>query len=348
MKKKIYSQLWIYFSSIVFLTILVTIACLTGIIYLMTHSETWQPSHELPIYPLLIFAGFSMIVGTGTSIFVGHRILQPIVELRKNMREVADGDFSIQLDENQKIAEVQQLYADFNTMVQKLNSIELLRNDFVSNVSHEFKTPLATIQGYLQLLQKSDLSETERQVYLQRMLDGMIQLSQLTENTLKLNKLENQEGIFEKKVFRLDEQIREVLLFLQPKWEKEEIELDLDLEKIEFCGDEELLYQVWLNIMDNAIKYNRRNGKISVRLIQKNHRVLIEVTDTGIGMHPETMERIFDKFYQGDTSHKTKGNGLGLSLVKKIVELHEGKITYNSLLDVGTTVVIILKEANEK
>jgi two-component system OmpR family sensor kinase len=255
MKKKIYSQLWIYFSSIVFLTILVTIACLTGIIYVMTRSDTWQPSHEPPLVPLFIFAGFSIIVGTGTSVFVGHRILQPIVELRKSMREVANGDFSIQLDEeNQKVAEVQQLYADFNTMVQKLNSIELLRDDFVSNVSHEFKTPLATIQGYLQLLQKSDLSETERQVFLQRMLDGMGQLSQLTENTLKLNKLENQGGIFEKKVFRIDEQIREVLLFLQPKWEKEELELDLDLEKIEFCGDEELLYQVWLNIVDNAIK----------------------------------------------------------------------------------------------
>ena len=144
MKKKLYSQLWIYFASIVFVSILVTLLCFLGFIFLLSH-QSISPSERPTLYPLVVFAGFSMIVGTGISIFVGRRILMPISELRTNMSKVATGDFSIQMNEQPKVEEVQQLYKDFNVMVQELSSIETLRNDFVSSVSHEFKTPLATI-----------------------------------------------------------------------------------------------------------------------------------------------------------------------------------------------------------
>ncbi|MPN21681.1 Alkaline phosphatase synthesis sensor protein PhoR [bioreactor metagenome] len=239
------------------------------------------------------------------------------------------------------------MYQDFNVMVQELNSIETLRNDFVSNVSHEFKTPLSTIQGYVQLLQNPDLSGEERQVFLQRIIEGITQLSQLTENVLKLNKLENQHTLMEKKEFRLDEQIREVILFLQPKWEKEQLQLDIQMEKVKYFGNEELLYQVWLNIMDNAIKYNLPTGKISVKLAQTKEEVVLEVTDSGIGMNEGTVTKIFDKFYQGDTSHQNAGNGLGLSLVKKILELHQARIDYSSIENVGTTVMIRLENTEK-
>ena len=245
------------------------------------------------------------------------------------MSLVATGDFSIRMDEQQKVAEVQQLYKDFNVMVQELNSIETLRNDFVSSVSHEFKTPLATIQGYVQLLQAPNLSDEERQI---------------TENILKLNKLENQRIQLEKKEYRLDEQIREVIVFLQPKWEKEQLELDIELAAVNYTGNEKFLYQVWLNIMDNAIKYNQVNGKIHIKLFETATEIVLEVTDSGVGMNEETKDRMFEKFYQGDTSRQMAGNGLGLSLVKKILELHHGTIRYSSIPEVGTTVVIQLKK----
>lgn len=258
-----------------------------------------------------------MVVGTGISIFVGRRILHPISALGTNMSLVATGDFSIRMDEQQKVAEVQQLYKDFNVMVQELNSIETLRNDFVSSVSHEFKTPLATIQGYVQLLQAPNLSDEERQIFLYRIIESITQLSQLTENILKLNKLENQRIQLEKKEYRLDEQIREVIVFFQPKWEKEQLELDIELAAVNYTGNEEFLYQVWLNIMDNAIKYNQINGQIHIKLFETATEIVLEVTDSGVGMNEETRDRMFEKFYQGDTSRQISGNGLGLSLVKK-------------------------------
>ncbi|EOF57010.1 two-component system sensor histidine kinase [Enterococcus hirae EnGen0127] len=341
MKKKLYSQLWIYFASIVFVSILVTLLCFLGFIFLLSHQNV-TPSERPTLYPLFVFAFFSMIVGTVISGFVGHRILKPISELRKNMSKVATGDFSIRMEEPPKVAEVQQLYKDFNVMVQELNSIETLRNDFVSSVSHEFKTPLATIQGYVQLLQAPDIPEEEKQVFLQRLIENITQLSQLTENILKLNKLENQSVKIEKHKFRLDEQIREVIVFLQPKWEG--LKSHIDLDTVFYEGNEEFLYQVWLNIMDNAIKYNQPDGKIEIRLTQNATDILLEVTDSGVGMNEETQNRIFEKFYQGDTSRQMAGNGLGLSLVKKILELHEGTIRYNSIPEVGTTAVISLKK----
>lgn len=260
------------------------------------------------------------------------------------MSLVATGDFSIRMDEQQKVAEVQQLYKDFNVMVQELNSIETLRNDFVSSVSHEFKTPLATIQGYVQLLQAPNLSDEERQIFLYRVIESITQLSQLTENILKLNKLENQRIQLEKKEYRLDEQIREVIVFLQPKWEKKQLELDIELAAVNYTGNEEFLYQVWLNIMDNAIKYNQVNGKIHIKLFETATEIVLEVTDSGVGMNEETKDRMFEKFYQGDTSRQISGNGLGFSLVKKILELHDGRIDYSSIEGVGTTAMIRLSK----
>ena len=319
MKKKLFSQLWIYFASIVFISILVTLLCFLGFIFLLSrHSISPAESAGKPtLYPLFVFAGFSMVVGTGISIFVGRRILHPISALGTNMSLVATGDFSIRMDEQQKVAEVQQLYKDFNVMVQELNSIETLRNDFVSSVSHEFKTPLATIQGYVQLLQAPNLSDEERQIFLYRIIESITQLSQLTENILKLNKLENQ---------------------------RIQLELDIELAAVNYTGNEEFLYQVWLNIMDNAIKYNQINGQIHIKLFETATEIVLEVTDSGVGMNEETRDRMFEKFYQGDTSRQISGNGLGLSLVKKILELHDGRIDYSSIEGVGTTAMIRLSK----
>ncbi len=147
-----------------------------------------------------------------------------------------------------------------------------------------------------------------------------------------------------KKEYRLDEQIREVIVFLQPKWEKEQLELDIELAAVNYTGNEEFLYQVWLNIMDNAIKYNQVNGQIHIKLFETATEIVLEVTDSGVGMNEETRDRMFEKFYQGDTSRQISGNGLGLSLVKKILELHDGRIDYSSIEGVGTTAMIRLSK----
>lgn len=258
------------------------------------------------------------------------------------MSNVSQGDFDVQLEEKQHVEDVRELYHDFNVMVKELSSIETLRNDFVSTVSHEFKTPIATIKGYVQLLQKNTLTIEERKNYLERMLDGTQQLTHLTDNVLKLSKLENQGLGLDFQTFRLDEQIREVILFLQPKWEQLNLTLDLDLPRTDYEGNEEFLYQVWLNLMDNAIKYSPRNSKIHVHLKNESDGQTITIRDEGIGMTEDVADRIFDKFYQSDTSRKTKGNGLGLALAKQIIELHHGTIKVNSSPNKGSNFKLFL------
>ncbi|WP_280739187.1 MULTISPECIES: HAMP domain-containing sensor histidine kinase [unclassified Enterococcus] len=345
MKKKIYSQLWIYFACMIFGLLLMAAILFAVATFILFHFQ-YITHQNSPIRLTYVFAIFSVVSGTGVAIFVGRKILLPISRLSSEMRKVAEGDFSIQIDEDEKVAEVQQLLHDFNSMVKELNNIETLRDDFVSSVSHEFKTPIATIRGYVQLLQNSQLSESERQEYLTRIMDGTHQLSRLIENILKLTKVETQGMTLEEKEFRLDEQIRNVILFLEPEWEARNLEWEIDLEKSYFYGNEEVLYQVWLNIISNAIKYNQDDGKIEVFLTENEENVEILVKDSGIGMNKETIVRIFDKFYQGDTARKTKGNGLGLALAKQVVDIYQGEIDVESQENQGTTMKITLPKKN--
>lgn len=342
MRKKIHSQLWIYFACVIFVMLLIA-ACLmalSGAVFYHFNFIGFQKARPLAL--IILFCFFSVIVGTGVAVLVGRRILQPISQLSEEMKQVAEGDFTIQVPECHKIAEVEELFRDFNAMVRELGSIETLRNDFVTNVSHEFKTPLATIRGYVQLLQSNHLSEADRQDYIGRILDSTKQLTTLTENILKLSKIETQGVLVEAKKFRLDEQIRNVILFLEPEWEKRDINWQIDLPTSYFDGNEELLYQVWLNVIDNAIKYSRKDCMIKVQLQEQTDCFEIEVRDTGIGMDQETQKHMFDKFYQGDTARKTKGNGLGLALAKQIVEIYHGKIEVSSEVDVGTAIIVTL------
>lgn len=342
MRKRLFSQLWMYFVGIIFLIMVIVLGVFVSLLFVCNHFQLIEPERDSHFFPLGIIFMISLILGLVLSFFVGKRILQPIGDLRQAMSKVAKGDFTIQLDAQDQIEDVEELYHDFNVMVKELSSIETLRNDFVSTVSHEFKTPIATIKGYVQLLQNEDLSKEERQVYLERMLDGTQQLTHLTDNILKLSKLENQGLGLDFQPFRLDEQIREVILFLQPKWEQLNLSLDLDLPWTEYYGNEEFLYQVWLNLMDNAIKYSQENSNIHVHLKNEKDGQTITISDEGIGMTKEVANRIFDKFYQSDTSRKTKGNGLGLALAKQIVELHHGTIKVNSSPNKGSNFKLFL------
>lgn len=342
MKNKIYSKLWIYFSCLIFFMLVFFAIFIVFLLYFLMQLHVVTPGKGNQLLAFSLLLAFSILVGTLASTIVSRRILAPIKELTENMSKVATGDFSVQVNPSQKVEEIQQLFSDFNLMVAELNSIETLRNDFVANVSHEFKTPIATMQGYIQLLQQGHLSEADTQDYYSRIAEGAQQLTTLSNNILRLTKLETQSIPLEQQVFRIDEQIREVILFLQPQWEEKQLALDLHLPRTTYPGNEELLYQVWLNLMDNAIKYSRPKETVTVSLEEEPQQLVISFIDRGIAIPVDETKHIFDKFYQGDTSRKTAGNGLGLTLVKEILQLHEGRVAAKTLANQQTCFTVYL------
>ncbi len=339
MKKK--SKLWIYFSMIIFVIMFITaiiMAFLAVLMFRLGHLN--QGGH--PLIPIIFLLFLSVAIGTVISLFVAKKILKPITGFSKAASEVAKGDFTIHLDETEHIEEIRELTHNFNVMVQELSSIETLRNDFVVNVSHEFKTPIASIEGYATLLQNKVPFESDIYEYAQMIIESAHQLSTLSDNILYLSKLENQEVIVEKESFRLDEQVRQAILMLEPKWSEKNLDLQIDLEKIVCYNNKNLLFQVWMNLIGNAIKFTPKDGVIGIRLLQSNFNLIIKISDTGCGMYGSVLRHIFDKFYQGDTTRKAEGNGLGLALVKRIVDLCSGHITVVSKINKGSEFTITL------
>lgn len=285
----------------------------------------------------------SVIVGMVISSYTSKRILSPIMKINDATKKVAKGDFTVRLEENSVANEIREISQNFNIMVKELSNTETLQNDFVSNVSHEFKTPLAAIEGFTMLLQDDSLSREEQKKYINKILENTHRLTNLTQSILSLSRLENQEIVMQKEHFQLDEQIRYVLLDYQDRWEEKNINIDLYLDDIVFFGNKGLLAQVWSNLIDNAIKFSSINGTLSIRcnVVEKN--VVVAVTDSGLGMTKEIKKHAFEKFFQGEHSHNGKGNGLGLALVKRIVTLCGGKVYIESEIDKGTTVTVTLK-----
>ena len=235
-----------------------------------------------------------------------------------------------------------ELTDNFNRMVQELNSIESLRNDFVTTVSHEFKTPLAAIEGYATLLQDPSLSEADRNEYTRIIIDSTRQLTTMTGNILLLSRLEKQEIVTGRTMFSLDEQIRQAILLLEPLWEKKHLNLDIDLTACKFYGNCEMLQQVWINLLQNAIKFTPAGGMLSAKLVITGDKVRVSIRDTGVGMDDATMKRIFEKFYSRNSDPNEKGNGLGLSITKRIIDLMHGTIEVSSQVDEGSCFTVIL------
>jgi len=285
----------------------------------------------------------SMIIGTTISVFLGKKILAPLVKFSEALKEVGKGNFDIKLySEKYHIQEFKRMSHNFNIMVNELNNIETFRSDFIANVSHEFKTPLASIEGYTTLLQEINLTEEEKSDYTTKILNNTKRLSNLVGSILQISRLENQEIIAEKFKFKLDEQLRQTLLLFESKWTSKNIDLDIDLDPITFYGNEELLLHVWANIFSNAIKFTPDNGTITCILKQSSGWITAIISDNGIGMSEDVQKHIFDKFYQGDNSHSSEGNGLGLALVKRIIDLCDGIIEVQSEYEKGSTFIVKL------
>ncbi|MBQ8536331.1 MAG: HAMP domain-containing histidine kinase [Clostridia bacterium] len=274
------------------------------------------------------------------------RLIRPVTQLSQAIQKVAKGDFTVRLPVEQQ-DEVGQLMENFNYMTAELQSIEYLQKDFISNVSHEFKTPIASIQGFATLLQSPDLDEASRQEYTGIIVKESRRLSRLSQNLLKLSKLENQHRLDNPAPYALDEQLRQTVLLLQPEWEPKAILWELeDMPSVTYTGDEALMQQVWINLLGNAIKFSPPGGEITLRLTV-GEKIRVDIADQGPGMVPEVQKRIFDRFYQGDSSHKEEGNGLGLALCQRIVELSKGVISVQSQPEKGSlfTVELPLKSA---
>lgn len=285
---------------------------------------------------------FSLVIAPIATRFMSKMFFDPIKELRLGMQKIADGKFDTRLETKSNSEEIQELFAGFNMMANELEATEILQTDFVSNVSHEFKTPINAIEGYTMLLQSTEnIDETENE-YIEKILFNTSRLSSLVSNILLLSKLENQSIQTHREKYALDEQIREDILALESLWEPKDIEFDVDLDAVRYYGNKNVLHHVWSNLLSNAIKFSPNGGTIKMRLFKENKKIVFLIEDNGPGLSEEAKKHLFDKFYQADTSHKEEGNGLGLALVKKILFLCDGEISAENMKDGGCRFTVTL------
>jgi len=294
---------------------------------------------EIPDIVWLLF--FGVIIGITVSIVINIILLRPVVKLSKAMKQVASGDFSIRMGTDSQIQEIRDSYESFNLMVKELENTETLQTDFVANVSHEFKTPINAIEGYATLLQGGSETKQQRD-YVDRILMNTRRLSTLVGNILLLSKVSNNAIPVLKTTYRVDEQIRQAILLLEPRWTEKNIEFDVDLEEVVWNGPENLMHHVWNNLIGNAIKFGPVDGTVCIKLKQTDGRFCFSVSDQGTGVPEDEVQHIFHKFYQLDSSHKQEGNGLGLALVKQIVDGCNGMINVENLPEGGCSFSVML------
>ncbi|MED1205333.1 sensor histidine kinase [Heyndrickxia acidicola] len=306
-----------------------------------------RPNPELQIGELRIFLAVLLVLTFMLSVLfviVSTRYLvHPITKLTEATKKIAAGKYDVQLHVNRR-DEIGRLANDFSHMAKSLEQLEAMRQEFVSNVSHEIQSPLASIQGFSQTLQSDSLTEEERKYYLSIIEDESKRMSQLSKQLLTLASLDKEESILDKKTFDLTAQIKQILFMTEWRWREKDLAIDMELPSAYLYADENLLHQVWLNLITNSIKFSRQGGSISIGLSKEDDQCLVEITDTGIGMAEKDLPQIFNRFYKVDPSRKRNeaGTGLGLAIVKKIIELHNGQIHVKSTLGHGTTFSISL------
>lgn len=301
------------------------------------------PSGTFVIKWLLNFAVYSLVTGSLFILVAAVFLVRPIKKLTAATRRIAAGDFNVKLNIKQN-GELGTLARSFEEMTQDLQQLEQLRRDFVSNVSHEVQSPLTSISGYARALKQMDIPESERNRYLDIIIGEAERMSKMSDSLLKLSLLESQSRQLQFTTFSLDEQIRRVILALQPQWSSRGITFELDLEAGTLTGDADQLNQVWMNLLGNSIKFSGDGGVISVHAWQDYKGVTVRVSDTGIGISPEDQKRIFERFFKADRSHSRKynGSGMGLAIVKQIILLHQGDIRVESELGAGTSFIVTL------
>ena len=295
-----------------------------------------------PLLPFLIQSGIiSICTGTALTLAFCRLPLRPLNQLIRAIHDVAGGNFHTKIDLRHP-KEFRDLSESFNQMTDELAGIEMLRSDFINNFSHEFRTPIMSVLGFARLLKKEDLSEEQKKEYLDIIISECRRLSELSDNVLNLSKVESLTLLTDTEEFNAGEQVRESILMLEQKWNKKKISFDLEIEEVILTGNRSLLRQVWVNLIDNAVKFSPDGSSVSISVNKNGENFVFTIKDHGPGINAGTCERIFDKFYQGDTSHATAGNGLGLSLVRRIVLLHRGTVAVKSQTGKGSIFIVTL------
>ncbi|MGM9597071.1 MAG: ATP-binding protein [Eubacteriales bacterium] len=330
------------FSLRVRMTFMVSVEILVCVIVSYSISTLLNDVIHIKIPILLELIVPSLFIGLLVTGFMSKWFFDPIKKLRRAMEKVADGDFTVRLETKSSSKEIREIYSGFNLMTNELSAIEILQTDFVSNVSHEFKTPINAIEGYSTLLQDNENLTEEQKQYVDKIIFNTNRLSTLVGSILLLSKIENQSIPVNQTSYRLDEQIRQSIVALEPAWSKKDIEFDVEMDSIEYVGNESMMHHVWDNLIGNAIKFDPEFGLVRIRLKKQEGDVVFTIEDSGPGISDEAKKHIFDKFYQGDSSHKEEGNGLGLALVKKILAVSNGEISVENIDGGGCRFTVIL------
>lgn len=340
---------WINHYFVFFLLAAFVITCCT-MLFVSTLRDTLRltlTSQNIQAAAKLTFWNVVLLSGIFTVIDILRRKLtveRPVKSITDAAERIIQGDFSVRLEQPKQLGAddtFNPIIDCFNKMAQELGSVETLRSDFIATVSHEMKTPLAVMQNYGTLLQSPNLSEEKRLEYAKGVTEGARRMADMMTNILKLNRLENQQIYPQAARFDLGEQLCQCLLQFENVWESRQIEIETDIaEDIQVNADEELLSHVWNNLFSNAFKFTPPGGKVSVSLTATEHHAIVKVTDTGCGMTPEVGAHIFEKFYQADASRATQGNGLGLALVKRVVDILQGEIRVESAVGKGSAFTV--------
>jgi len=335
--------------ALTYIVILLLVGIQVGIIVIPGFTET-HPVIQVAavmLYWVLVATGFLYV----TNQQIKARYDKPMRRLSEAAKQVAEGDFSLYVEPMntpEKYDYIDVMFMDFNTMVQELGSIETLKNDFITNVSHEIKTPLAIIRNYTDMLQNGGLTAETRTAYLQTIGRATENLTALVSNMLRLNKLENQEIELPAAPYNLCRQLSDCVLGFESLLDEKGIELTADIEdRAMLSADAALLEIVWNNLLSNAVKFTPPGGRVTLTQTSSEDCITVSVADTGCGMDADTRKRAFDKFYQGDTSHSGEGNGLGLALAYRIVERQNGSLAVKSAPGEGSVFTVMLPSSPE-
>lgn len=326
--------------SIVVLAIHLAAVCVGGFVLVMALKTGVIDRLGLQLsgrYAFIVTMGImSLAVGALFSYLFGRIFMQPVNAVINAMNRMAGGNFKTRIHFSTVLGRhptVRELTDSFNTMAEELEGTELLRSDFVNNFSHEFKTPIVSIAGFAKLLRYGDLTDEERDEYLTVIEDESMRLADMATNALNISRVENQTILTDVTRFNLSEQLRRCVLLLEDKWTKKSLDMNLDVGEHTVSGSEELLQQVWVNLLDNAVKFAPDGGTVELNVRAGTDSVQVRVANTGSEIEPEKLESIWNKFYQADQSHCTQGYGLGLSIVKRVVQLHGGTVAAESRED---------------
>lgn len=323
-------------------TIFVLIVCFLCVLYMKFVENGYTITFNAILFAAGIFAPLAVILGI-SNYFMYKNTYRQFSELADGLEKAVEGDFYAKLDPS-KAEVMSKVYKNFNRVTDELKNVRNMQEDFVNNYSHELRTPISSIKGFSEMLLQEEITEEERRKYLKIILDSANRLTNLAEESILMTKLESQE-ILEKEEYSLSEQIRNCIIMLEPQWSAKNIDMIIELDKVKYNGNKEIMQHLWTNLISNSIKYNKENGKLTVTLKENEKgKIVVTISDTGIGMTEEQISHIFEKYYQAEKSKTIQGLGLGLTIVNRILDMINGEIKVTSKIGEGSTFTVILKD----